>query len=187
MSLLSPSRFAAGSTAVVFLVALAACRRGEEDAIRGRGHRLATLPVAAQAQVYRAAVTAAFNAGDPNLVLLLHPRMLPRLRDDSAGAKVPAPLAAALADSGVVRGQCDPQPVPGRKTPRCPSADWPGYVVRFSDIFVLPADTLLFYFNVQRYDIASAPSTDVIHFENAYKVVPRSGRWEAVREGRIPR
>ena len=152
----------------------------------GRGHSIAALSPVDQAKAYRAAMRATFDLDDSSLVLLAHPRLLARYRNDTAGTPLSPALDSALR-LHLTRGSCLPVAVAGRKTPRCPSAGSPGYVVRFSDIFVFPSDTLLLYADVEAYDTQDAPSTQVIHFESAYKVVPQDGEWRAVKEGRVPK
>ena len=174
------------------VAALVGCGRGDadRDVVRGKGLQLATLPVAERAAVYRSALRAAFDIG-PSLVLLLHPRQLPRTAGLAGGAPVPAELAAALESSGIVQGRCD---VPdesaegrgGRPTqaPRC-EARLPGYVVRFSDVFRRPPDSVQVYVEAERFATAASGPAQPFRFEKAYQLVGGGTSWRVAREGRV--
>jgi hypothetical protein len=167
------------------LIVVAACVDPDANVIRGKGLKVAELSPAEQAQIYRSMTGVAFDLRSAGLVFLAHPLMLPRLRD-SAGDPVPGPLLAAMRNASTVTGVCEPQAVANHRTPRCPSADAPGYLVRFTEVMVMPHDTLVAYMEVVKYDTPAAPSVEPIRFERAYKIVKKAEGWTAVSEGRVP-
>ncbi len=168
------------------IAVLVACGRGgsEDGALRGRGLALASLAPAQRAQVYTAALQASFDFG-PSLVLLLDPHALPRRVADAVGAPLPPDVMHAMLRSGTFQGTCRPDP-PKRAgmAPRCP-VDTPGYVVRVSDIFRLPGDTLQVYAEAKRYDTARSGTHRAFTLEEVYQLVRRSGEWVVVRKGRF--
>lgn len=171
--------------AFAVLPLLAAC--GDEEgpqAARGRGLEPAALDAREQAQIYRAAVRAAFDVG-PGLVLLLHPRLLPREAGLAGGDSVPADVARALRQAGTVAGSCEPGLTERGSLPQC-DASAAGYIVRFSEVLQLSADSVQVYFDAEQYTVPNAPPQQVLRFEKAYQLVRESGRWRVAREGRVP-
>jgi len=165
---------------------LGSCSDSDRDVIRGRGLHLAQLSAASRAHVYEAALRAAFHVDDPALVLLIHPRVLPRTARIAGGDPVPDSVVAALKDDGVIRGRCDPRPVAGQKTPRC-DVTRPGYVVRLSDVLQLKGDTVEVFLAVTTFDTPSHPKQLLMQFENVYQIAKTSAGWTAIREGRVPK
>ena len=153
------------------------------DVVRGRGLVVAALPPATEARVDEAVFGAAFERG-PGLTLLLHPRRLPRTAADTGASPVPAALAAALRERGVVRGSCEPPP-DERDTPRCDAAA-AGYVVRVSDPFRVAGDTLQVYLAAARFAPLTGPKPEALRLEKVYQLVEARGRWRVVGEARDP-
>ena len=169
------------------LLPLAACRpagHADGDVVRGRGLRVAALPVDSRARIYEAALGAAFELG-PSLTLLLDPRLLPRTAGLAAGETMPAELAAALRRRAIVRGVCQPPTGGARRTPRC-DARAPGYVVRFSDVFRVAPDSVQVHLAAQRYDTRNSGPSEALRFEKVFQLVGREDAWRAVREARVP-
>lgn len=131
-----------------------------------------------------AAVRASFDVG-PDLVLLLHPRRLPRTAGYEGGDPVPPELVRALLERGVVRGTCEPQRDAPRNTPRCdvPQA---GYIIRGSDVLRVAADTVELYFAAERFGPATGQRPEALRFEKIYQLVGRGAAWRVVREARSP-
>ena len=172
-------------TLTLLAVLLAACKGegGADDKfVRGRGRKVIDLRDDSEVALYRAAIGASFEAG-PGLTVLLHPRRLPRTAGIAGGEPVPASLAAALREGGVVRGTCEPPG--GRDTPRC-EAPAAGYVVRGSDVFRGAGDTVEFYFSAERYATPSSGPQEALRFEKIYPLVPRGNEWRVAREARAP-
>jgi hypothetical protein len=71
-------------------------------------------------------------------------------------------------------------------TVRC-TAVLPGYVIRFSPVLAMAADTVEVYLFAQNYDNASSGYSAPLRFERAYQVVRAGDSWRAAREGRIPK
>ncbi len=165
---------------------LAACGSEEQgpQAARGSGLDVAALDARQRAQIYRAAVGAAFDVG-PGLVLLLHPRLLPREAGLAGGDSVPADVARALRQAGTVAGTCEPAQTDRGSLPHC-DASAAGYVVRFSDVLRLSADSVQVYLDAEQYTVPGAPPQQVLKFEKAYQLVEENGRWRVAREGRVP-
>lgn len=179
-----------GARARVLLAATAmaaACRSqlSDADVTRGPGLRTVDLPAAARADVYRAALAAAFDLSDSALTLLLDPRLLPRTAGLAAGERMAAPVVSAMREHGTVQGACEPPITEARKAPRC-EARGPGYVVRFTDVLRLPPDSLEVYLEVRRFDLPSAVAAHYFRFERAYEIVREGDGWRAAREGRVP-
>lgn len=177
-------RRAMGYGGIAFL--LLACSSGEPDdanIARGRGLKVATLPVAAQADIYEQASRAAFDLG-PGLVLLIHPQKLPRTAGYAGGDSVPTDLIAALRRSNVVSGTCTPQRDTPRNTPRCP-VNMPGYIVRASDILRVSPDTVEIYYSAERFGAATGQRPEALRFEKIYQLVGRGMDWRVAREARV--
>jgi len=167
------------------LFAAIACKADDSNVVRGRGLSVASLPPAAQARIYRAAVHAAFDV-DESLWLLLDPRVLPRVTGLAADSRVPSAVTAALTSDGVIRGSCEPPLRGSPGVPHC-AAERPGYIVRFSPVFTLRGDSVQVYAYFQNYDVKGMQPSQTLRFERAYQVVKRGDDWKAVREGRVPK
>ncbi len=179
---------AAGVLSFFLVIGLVtACTRGDDSNIlRGRGLKSAPLAPVDEADVYRAALRATFDIDDPALSLLLDPRFLPRTSGVGVGTPMPPDLASTLRGRGIVKGTCQAPTAATRKTILC-SAERPGYVVRFSDVFELTPDSVQVYLLVQKYDTPESGATEALRFEKVYQVVRHDGVWRATREGRMPR
>jgi hypothetical protein len=163
----------------------AACGGGEGDdasIVRGRGLKPANLPVAAEARVYEAAIQTAFDV-DPSLVLLMHPRRLPRTEGYATGDSVPTGLVRALRDRGIVRGTCNPRRDSEKDTPRC-SIPEAGYIVRGSDVLRVARDTVRLYFAAEKFGAATGQKPEALRFEKIYELAGRGTSWRVVREAR---
>lgn len=169
---------------LVIIGAVACTPKDESRVARGRGLEIESLPAAEQAQVYTAAVRSAFDVG-PGLVLLVHPRLLPREAGQAGGDSVPADVVRALRQAGTIAGTCEPQRADRAALPRC-DATSAGYVVRFSDVLRVATDTVQVYLDAEQYTVPGAPPQQVFQFEKAYQLVRQQGRWRVVREGRVP-
>jgi hypothetical protein len=167
------------------MLAASACTRDDSGVARGRGLAVAALSPAAQAQIYRAAVHAAFDV-DESLSILLDARVLPRVVGLAPNGRVPTAVAAALTSAGVIRGSCEPPLRGAPGVPRC-VAERPGYVVRFSPVFALRGDSVQVYAYFQNYDVNGVEPSPTLRFERAYQVVKRGDDWKAVLEGRVPK
>lgn len=165
---------------------LVGCSGGddERDVARGRGLTVATLPTATQARIYEAALRRAFELS-PSLSLLLDPRLLSRKAGFAPGPAVAPELEAALRGRGVIQGDCQPDAYSSRENPRC-DARTPGYVIRFSEVFRAPADSVQVHVAARRYDTRSSPGSEVFGFETVYQIVGTGDRWRVVREARVP-
>jgi hypothetical protein len=168
------------------VLSLLACGGEDDDAgvVRGRGLQLAALPAATEAQVYDAALRAAFDV-EPSLSLLLYPRRLPRTAGDAGGQPVPAEVVSALRRLGAVKGTCEPPDDASREAPRCP-ADLPGYVVRPSDVFRMAGDTVQLHLAAERYGTSGGGAQEALRFEKVYQLAQRQGAWRVVGEARAP-
>lgn len=174
-------------TLVAVLVAAAALGCGakaEDTYVRGHGLRAADLPVRDRVAIYQAAIGGAFTVGDPSLYLLLDPRLLPRTEGYAGTAGMSQALRTALLDSHIVQGTCQP---PIQDTPHIAHCQAPmaGYVVRFSEVFGIPRDTMEVYLAVRRYSTPTTVGLGRLEFERVYKVVKHGAAWDAVAEGRI--
>jgi hypothetical protein len=166
------------------IAALAACTDARaEPHVRGRGLDEAQLAPAEQARVYRAALGQAFDLG-PALTLMLEPRQLPRTRGYQGGEAVDDALRRAILAEGTVQGVCTPVRRDARHAPRC-AAGRPGYVVRFSDVFRMPGDSVQVHVTGERFDTPTSGPHGAFRFEGVYQIVRRDGRWRVVREGRV--
>jgi len=154
------------------------------SAARGRGLQPAALPPAAEAGVYEAALRAAFEL-EPALLLLLHPRRLPRSAGLAGGDPVPPAVATALRERRVVRGSCEPPLDESREPPSCAAAG-PGYVVRGSDVFRVAPDTVQLHLAAEQYQTPTGDPQEALTFEKVYKLVPRGDAWRVVGEARVP-
>ena len=167
------------------LCAAAGCGTDDSNVVRGRGLTVASLPPATQARIYQAAVRGAFDV-DESLSMLLDSRLLPRVAGLAPNGRVPTAVAATLTSEGVIRGSCEPPLRGSPGVPRC-AAERPGYIVRFSPVFVLRSDSVQVYAYFQNYDVNGMEPSQTLRFERAYQVVRRGDEWKAVREGRVPK
>jgi hypothetical protein len=170
---------------LLLCLALACADGAPDDAnvARGRGLKPADLAPATEAAIYDAAVRASFNA-DPSLVLLTHPRRLPRTMGYDGGDAIPAALAQALRERGVVRGSCEPKHEAARDTPRC-SGSRAGYVVRASQPFQAAGDTIQINFAAEAFGPETGPRPQALRFEKIYQLVGSGTTWRVVREARV--
>jgi hypothetical protein len=171
--------------AAAALLALGCSANEPDDAnvVRGRRLKVASLPAATEAAVVNAAVRGAFDV-DPSLVLMAHPRRLPRTAGYEGGDPVPAALLAELRRAGIVRGNCEPRHDAARDTPRCPGAE-AGYVVRFSEVFQGAGDTLQVNFAAEKFAAATGRKPEALRFEKIYQLRKESTGWRVVREARM--
>lgn len=178
------------STVLAALVAAtallpAACGPKPEDMyVRGRGLKVADLSLRDRADIYKEAINGSFTVGDPSLYLLLDPRLLPRTSGYAGGAPVSSGMRNVLLKSHLVQGTCEPPVEREAKIPHC-RAPMAGYLVRFSDVFRMRADTMAVYLYVQRYSTPTSVGIGRLRFEREYKVVKHGSAWEAVVEGRV--
>jgi hypothetical protein len=172
-------------SASLLAVALACSSGAPDDSniARGRGFKVAQLPLADQVAVYDAASRAAFDLG-PGLVLLLHPLKLPRTAGYTGGDSVPAVLITALRKRNIVSGTCTPQRDAPRNTPRCP-INVPGYVVRASDVLRVSPDTVEIYYSAERFGAATGQRPEALRFEKIYQLVGSGTNWRVAREARV--
>lgn len=172
--------------AVGTLLLLSACgHNGDDDAnvARGRGLKPLSLPPAAEAAVYDAAARASFDVG-PDLVLLAHPRQLPRTAGYEGGDSLPGVVLEALRARGVVHGSCDPKHEVPRDMPRCPGAQT-GYVIRGSPIGRVGGDTIQMNLAAEAFAPASGRRPQALRFEKIYQLVGTGSTWRVVREARV--
>lgn len=162
------------------------CRRADRGDTYARGHllKLAQLPAAAEARLYDAAIHAAFDV-EPALVLVMHPRRLPRGAGYEGGDRVPEGLVRALRERGLVRGVCDPIRVSPSDTPRCKGPD-AGYIVRASDVLRVARDTVELYFAAEKFGAGTGQKPEALRFEKIYEFVGRGMSWRLAREARAP-
>ena len=171
---------------IVALVAQLACGHRDQSDDYARGHLLtvAVLPAGAEPRILDAAIRAAFDV-DPALVLVMHPRRLPRTAGDDGGDSVPSGLVRSLRERGLVRGLCEPQRSSPRDTPRC-SLPQPGYIVRASDVFSVSRDTVQVNFAAEKFGAATGQKPEALRFEKIYQLVRQGTGWRVVREARAP-
>jgi hypothetical protein len=170
--------------ALLLCLALA-CSGAPDDSniARGRGLKPAVLSPATEAAVYDAAVRASFDP-DPSLVLMVHPRRLPRTAGYEGGETIPAALVSALRQRGVVRGVCDPKREPNHTTPRC-TGPLAGYIVRASPVFQVGRDTLQMNFQAEVFGAETGTRPQTLRFEKVYQLVGSGSTWRVAREARV--
>ena len=168
------------------LIALVAGCSRDEQAYRGPGLTVASIPTRDAVNAYRAALSGSFNVNDPSLWILVDSLRLPRTAGLEGGAPIAPELLSALRTAGVVKGVCTVPVQPTREPLRC-SAERPGYAVRFSDLLQLGRDSMQVYMVVEQYATPSGPAAERLRFERAYHVSRRGTTWRATREARLPR
>ena len=179
-------RWGSARAMTLLLCITTACDTGEPDdsnVARGRGLKAATIAPAAEASIYDAAVRASFDV-EPGLVLLAHPRRLPRTAGDQGGEPVPPELLAALRDRRIVQGTCEPRHETPRDTPRC-GVPQTGYILRASVPFVAASDTVQINFAAEAFAAATGARPQALRFEKIYQLVGRGTQWRVVREARV--
>jgi hypothetical protein len=163
-----------------------ACSDGVPDdsnIVRGRKLEPLAMAPADEASVVDAAVRASFDM-EPGLVLLAHPRRLPRTAGYDGGDDLPAALVDALRARGVVRGTCEPRHEAPRDTPRCPGSQ-AGYVVRVTTPFKAGGDTIQINFMAETFAPASGVRPQALRFEKIYQLVGSGTSWRVAREARV--
>lgn len=168
---------------VCLILACADAAPDDANVARGRGLKAVELAPAAEASVFDAAVRASFDV-QPGLVLMVHPRRLPRTAGYEGGETLSAEVAAALRDRGVVRGTCEPKHEAPRDTPRCAGAQ-AGYVVRASAPVRVAGDTIQINFAAEAYGAETGPRPQSLRFEKIYQLVGRGADWQVLREARV--
>ena len=173
------------ATVVLFAASITGCTAKEADDgfFRGPGLRVANLPVAARVTIYDAAVREAFDVG-PDLSLLLATEFLPRTRGLDGGSTVPKNVADALRQRAVVKGVCRKLPGTERGAPVC-DAPVPGYIVRFSEIFRVSADSVQVHLAAERYNTTTSAALELLRFEKAYQLIGTGTTWRVARAGRV--
>ena len=165
------------------LVFLLACAEDTSKYARGRGLEVAQLPAAERAKIYAAALGGAFDL-DPGLSLLVDTTRLTRVGGERPGGALGADVRSALRETGVTKGECQPERRAPTRTPVC-RADVPGYVVRFSDVFAMAGDSVQTHLLADRYDTPATGEHNRFRIEQAYQLVRRNGGWSVVRKARI--
>jgi len=144
---------------------------------------VAQLPVAARVVIYDAAVREAFDVG-PGLSLMLAMNFLPRTTGLEGGPAVQASLADALRSRGVVKGTCKRIEGDAGGAPVCDAPE-PGYIVRFSEIFRVSADSVQVHLAAERYNTPTSAPLELLRFEKAYQLVGTGTTWRVARAGRV--
>ena len=155
----------------------------DANVARGRGLAAVSLPPVVEAAVYDAAARASFDVG-PGLVLMAHPRRLPRTAGYEGGDPLPQPLLQALRAGGVVRGSCDPKHEVPLDMPRCPGGQ-AGYVIRGSPVVRMGGDTIQLNFAAEAFAPLTAQRPQALRFEKIYQLVGAGTAWRVVREARV--
>jgi hypothetical protein len=179
-------RYAPFRAALALLVMTLACGDDAPDdsnVARGRGLQPIALVPAAEAAVYEAAARASFDVG-PGLVLMAHPRLLPRTAGYDGGDPLPPALLQALRARGVVRGSCDPRHEVPRDTPRCAGSQ-AGYVIRGSPVMQVGRDTIQLNFAAETFAPERGARPQALRFEKIYQLVGAGTSWRVIREARV--
>jgi hypothetical protein len=121
-----------------------------------------------------------------NTPLLVDRRYLPRDIGLAEAGRMPDSIAAEMKRQGTVQGECEPPLAGAPGNPRC-DARYPGYVLRFSPVFILKNDSVQVYMYAQQYETAGSGHSQTLRFERAYQVVRRGDGWTAAREGHVPK
>jgi hypothetical protein len=156
----------------------------EDTSARGSGLKPVALAATAEARILEAAVRASFDVS-PDLVLLVHPRHLPRTSGYEGGTTVTGDVVRVLRERGIVRGTCEPRRDAPRNTPRCEVPE-SGYIIRGSDVLRVAGDTVELYFAAERFGPATGQRPEALRFEKIYQLVGRGAEWRVVREARSP-
>jgi len=162
----------------------AACAGDDSNFVRGRNLTVATLASVDQARIYEAAARSGFDVN--NTSLLLDPRYLPREVGLAPSGRVSDAVIEELRRRGTIRGVCEPPLAGLRGNPRC-TAPYPGYVLRYSPVFMIRSDSVQVYVYAQQYETAASGRAETLRFERAYQIVRRGSAWAAVREGHVPK
>jgi hypothetical protein len=164
--------------------ALCACQRERDDpnVVRGKRLSVAAQPADAQARIYEAAARGSFDVDGTSL--LIDHRLLPRTIGLADGGRLADSVVEAMRRRGTIKGSCEPPLNGPAGTARC-EADLPGYVLRFSPVFAITADSVQVYVYAQKYDTPASGMSETLRFERAYQVVRQWRRLE--RGSRRPR
>ena len=179
-------RVAATFALPVCLAAVLGCSSESSSDVRGRGLAVAPVSPEAQARIYEAAASSAFDVTDPSLSLLVDPRRLPRVVGLTPDGRLPDSVISALRSGTVIKGTCEPPLTGVVGAPVC-KAERPGYVLRFSPVFTIKGDSTQVYLYAQQYGTPESGVSPTLRFERAYQVVRRGDEWRAVREGHVPK
>lgn len=171
-------------SAALFLAV--ACAEDTSKYARGRRLDVAPLPATDRAKIYAAALAGAFDLG-PGLSILVDTSMLTRRGGLAAGTPLGRDVRAALRATEVTKGECVPERREPNRTPICKAAAIPGYVVRFSDVFVMSGDSVQTHVFAERYDTPATGVHNRFVFEQAYQLVKNGSGWKVVRKARIDR
>ena len=177
-------RFATHLPLVALLLSLA-CKVGGNDGgdIRGGGAPSAKLDAVQRARAYDAALREAFDV-DSTLVLLIDRSVLPRSGGWESRDTLDARVVRELLNAGAIRGECSPVRKDSKHGPTCVSGG-PGYVVRVTDLFQMPGDTVRMFLAADRFQTASGIGpAQKFSFESGYELLRKNGKWAVVREGR---
>lgn len=172
---------------IAFALLATACKEDETlSYARGRGLHAKVMAPAEQADVYYATLRGLFELRDPSLSLMLDGRLLPRDAGRAVDDTMPSAVASALIGRPGIKGSCQP-PVRGpARMPECPG-NMPGYVVRFSNVLAMPADSVEVYLAVEQFAVPGSKPAPAFWFERVYQLVRRPTGWKAVREGHVGR
>lgn len=170
--------------ATAAIAVICACKGDDPNVVRGKRLQVATLPADTQAQIYEAAARGSFDVDGTSL--LLDPRLLPREIGLAEAGRMPDSVVAAMRTRGSIKGTCEPSLTETIGTAQCTAA-LPGYVVRYSPVFAIGADSAQVYLYAQKYDTPASGRSETLRFERAYQVARDGGRWRAVREGHVPK
>lgn len=163
---------------------VAACGGDDSNHVRGRGLEIASLPAADRARIYEAAARGSFDVD--NTSLLLDRRYLPRVAGLADSGRVDDALVTELRRRGTIKGVCEPPLTGVRGNPQC-TAQYPGYVLRYSPVFTIRRDSVQVYMYAQQYETPSSGRSPTLRFERAYQIARRGDGWKAVREGHVPK
>lgn len=178
-----PSRLA---LACVAILAAADCTKGKVEDYRGAGLPADTLLLNDQIMLYRAVLWASFPMDDPNTSIFVDPLYLPRSEGLSGGDAMTIEIINAMKAMGVVKGACQ-LPVSESPVPlTCPTAERPGYVVRFSQPYHLGQDSLQVHMAAQNYNLPTGPKVERSRYEHAYIMVRTATGWKGVGEAKMP-
>ena len=66
----------------------------------------------------------------------------------------------------------------------CDAPD-PGYIVKFSEIFRVSADSVQVHLAAERYNTPTSAALELMRFEKAYQLVGKGTTWRVARAGRV--